>query len=126
VKTTPSRGTLGASSVSAGGRTSVKVRFGIRVFATLLIDRVSGIISVFEGDSSRGEVIKTSLERARERAKTLKGLKTKNPDCDTRGCPRVRRSLAIIYEFGAPKKAMVVVGSAKCALYGFQIDPQGG
>lgn len=82
-----SRGTLGVSSVSAGGGTSVKPRFGIRVFATLLIDRVSGIISVFEGDSSRGGVIKTSLERARERAKTLKGLKTKSPDRDARGCP---------------------------------------
>jgi hypothetical protein len=41
------------------------------------------------------------LERARARAKTLKGLKTTNPSRGSRVC----RSLAIIYEFGAPKKA---------------------
>lgn len=59
--------------------------FGIRVFATLLIDR--GIIPVFEGETPLAAIIKTGLERARERAKTLKGLKTKNPDRDARGCP---------------------------------------
>lgn len=64
--------------------------------------------------TTRGDY-KDSLERAF--AKTLKGLKTTNPDRDARA---VCRSLAIIYEFGAPKKAMAAVGPrqdwAKCAL----------
>lgn len=41
-------------------------------------------------------------------AKTLKGLKTTNPVMHEGA---VSRSLAIIYEFGAPKKAMAAIGS---------------
>lgn len=69
-----SRGMLKASSVSAGVRTNVKVRFGIRVFATQLIDRVSEIISVFERDFSRGDYKDKPGTRSRTR-KNLKRLK---------------------------------------------------
>lgn len=52
----------------------------------LLIDRVSQISSVFEVDPTRGDY-KDKPWNALARAKTLKGLKTKNPDRDARGCP---------------------------------------
>jgi len=86
----------------ASGGTRVKLCFGIRVFATWLIDRVSRTLVVSSRDGLLAAIVKTrpgTRSCARKNLKRLKDYKSEPRE------PRVCRSLAIIYEFGAPKKA---------------------
>jgi len=87
--------------LGASGETRVKLCFGIRVFATWLIDRISRTL-VSPRSGLLAAIVKTrpgTRSCARKNLKRLKDYKSEPRE------PRVCRSLAIIYEFGAPKKA---------------------